>query len=148
MKLLARGFGEREVEEAISRLRQRRYLDDRSLAETVARTQARTKHRGPLKVRAHLRRRRIPEALALEATRREFPEGAEDERAVIALRRLRPALAEPGRDGATSSAQRRKEAGGLFRRLVARGYSWEAARHAVLAEGRPLEEARDPELET
>ena len=60
MKLLARDFGEPEVEAAIARLRERRYLDDRSLAEAVARTQARTKHQGPLKVRAHLRRRRIP----------------------------------------------------------------------------------------
>ena len=151
MKLLAREFGEREVEEAIARLRERRYLDDRSLAEAVARTQARTRHQGPLKVRAHLRRRRIPEDLALEAVRVEFPEGAEGERAVIALRRLQPAPTASrasGRDGATPPAAKRKEAGRLFRRLVARGYSWDAARHAVLAEGRPLEETRDPELET
>ena len=150
-KLLARDFGEREVEEAISRLRERRYLDDRSLAEAVARTQARTKHQGPLKVRAHLRRRRIPEALALEAIREEFPEGAEGERAVIALRRLEPApagLGERGPDDAPPPAESRKESGRLFRRLVARGYSWEAARHAVLSAGRPLEEQRDPELET
>ena len=150
MKLLARDFGEREVEEAIFRLRERRYLDDRSLAEALARTQARTKHQGPLRVRAHLRRRRIPEALALEAIRGEFPEGAEGERAVSALKRLQPAPAasrEGGRNGATPPEERRKEAGRLFRRLVARGYSWEAARHAVLADGRPLEETPDPELE-
>ncbi len=151
MKLLAREFGEPEVEETISRLRERRYLDDRSLAEAVARTQARTRHQGPLKVRAHLRRRRIPDALALEAIRAEFPEGAEDERAVIALRRLQPAPAvsrDGGRDGSTSPAERRKEAARLFRRLVARGYSGEAARHAVLSDERPLEPERHPELGT
>ena len=150
MKLRARDFDEPEVEEAIARLRERRYLDDRSLAEAVARTQARTKHQGPLKVRAHLRRRRIPEALALEAVRLEFPDGAEGERAVIALRRLQPASAAVsgrGRDGAIRPAERQKAAGRLFRRLVARGYSREAARHAVLADDRPLEQARDPELE-
>ena len=151
MKLLARDFGEPEVEAAISRLRERRYLDDRSLAAAVARTQARTKHQGPLRVRAHLRRRRIPEHLALEAIRLEFPEGAEGERAVIALRRLQPAsatLGERGGNGAVPPAERRKEAARLFRRLVARGYSWEAARHAVLTGGRPLEQERDPELGT
>lgn len=151
MKLLAREFGEPEVEETISRLRERRYLDDRSLAEAVARTQARTRHQGPLKVRAHLRRRRIPDALALEAIRAEFPEGAEHERAVIALRRLQPAPAvsrDGGRDGSTSPAERRKEAARLFRRLVARGYSGEAARHAVLSDERPLEPERLPELGT
>ena len=151
MKLLAREFGEPEVEETISRLRERRYLDDRSLAEAVARTQARTRHQGPLKVRAHLRRRRIPETLALEAVRAEFPDGAEDERAVIALRRLQPSPAASragGRDGAASAAERRKEAGRLFRRLVARGYSGEAARHAVLSDERSLEQERGPELET
>ena len=150
MKLLARDFGEPDVEAAIARLRERHYLDDRSLAGAVARTQARTKHQGPLKVRAHLRRRRIPEHLALEAVRTEFPEGAEGERAVIALKRLQPASPpdERGGDGAVPPAERRKESARLFRRLVARGYSWEAARHAVLADGRPLEPERDPELGT
>ncbi len=151
VKLLAREFGEPEVEETISRLRERRYLDDRSLAEAVARTQARTRHQGPLKVRAHLRRRRIPEALALEVVRAEFPAGAESERAVSALRRLRPAPAasrDGGRDSGATPAERRKEAGRLFRRLVARGYSGEAARHAVLSNERPLEQERGPELGT
>ena len=148
MKLLARDFGEREVEEVIASLRERRYLDDRSLAEAVARNQARKRRQGPLKVRAHLRRRQIPEHLALEAIRLEFPEGAEGERAVTALRRLQPApaaLGERGGDGAVPLAERRKEAVRLFRRLVARGYSWEAARHAVLVDGRPLGPERDPE---
>ena len=148
-KLLARDFEEPEVEEAISRLRERRYLDDRSLAEAVARTQARTKHQGPLRVRAHLRRRQIPEDVALEAIREEFPEGAESERAVIALRRLQPtptALGERSGDGATAPAARRKEAARLFRRLVARGYSCHAARQAVLPHGGPLENERDPEI--
>lgn len=150
-KLLARDFYEPEVEAAISRLRERRYLDDRLLAEAVARTQSRTKHQGPLKVRAHMQRRRIPEHLALEAIRTEFPDGAEGERAVIALHRLQPApsaLDERDPDGAAPSAGRRKEAARLFRRLVARGYSREAARHAVLTGGRSLEPEHDPELGT
>ncbi len=150
-KLLARDFGESEVEEAISRLRERRYLDDGSLAQAVARTQARTKHQGPLKIRAHLRRRQIPEELALEAVRAEFPEGAENERALMARRRLEPS---PAGDSATGSAgaepdgDRRKAAARLFRRLVSRGYSREAARQAVLSGGHALQEERDPDPET
>ena len=109
----------------------------------MARRQARTKHQGPLRVRATLRRRQIPEELAAAALRKEFPEGAEDERAVIALERLGPsrgALRPGGQSGAAGpDAERRKEAGRLFRRLVARGYSWGAARHAVLTSGRRLE---------
>lgn len=147
-KLLARDFGEPEVEEAITRLRERRYLDDGSLAQAVARTQARTKHQGPLKIRAHLRRRQIPEELALEAIRAEFPEGTEGERALTALRRLAPSPAGhpgPGEDQNVSRADHRQETGKLFRRLVSRGYSFEAARHAVLSGEHARQEERDPE---
>ena len=147
-KLVSRDFGEAEIEETISRLRERRYLDDGSLAEAVARTQARTRHQGPLKIRAHLRRRQIPEGLALKAIQAEFPAGAESERALTALRRLerlpagRPA---PEGDPPVSGAERRQEAGRRFRRLVSRGYSREAARHAVLSDGHAPEEERTPE---
>lgn len=149
-KLLSRDFGEPEVEETISRLRARRYLDDRSLAETVARARARTKHQGPLKIRAHLRRRQIPEELALRAIEAEFPEGTESERALTALRRLEPSSAgrpAVGGDPAASGADHRQRAGRRFRRLVSRGYSREAARRAVLSDDHALREERDPELE-
>ena len=147
-KLLAREFGESEVEETISRLRERRYLDDGALAQAVVRTQARTKQQGPLKIRAHLRRRQIPEDLALEAIQAEFPEGAEAERALVLLRRLEPshaARSAPGEDREASGAGRRQVAGRQFRRLVSRGYSWEAARHAVLSDEPTLHEQSDPE---
>ena len=149
-KLLSRDFEEPEIEETISRLRARRHLDDRSLAEAVARTRARTKHQGPLKIRAHLRRRQIPEELALEAIQAEFPEGAEDERALMALRRLEPSprgQRAPGGDRAVSGPDHRQNAGRRVRRLVSRGYSWEAARHAVLSDNHALREEPDSELE-
>lgn len=136
-RLLARDFATDEVEEAILRLHERRYLDDRSLARAVTRTQARTKHLGPLKVRAHLRRRRIPEELAADAIRDEFPQGAERDRAVVALRRLEASAAHParrGRDDEAMAAESRKTAARLFRRLVSRGFSREAARQAVLSD--------------
>ena len=145
-KLLARDFAEGEVEEAVSRLRERRYLDDHSLAAAVVRTQARTRHHGPLKVRAHLSRRQIPEELAQQAIRAEFSERAEFERATVALRRLeRPGSAPATRGrGGPDPGERRQVAARLLRRLVARGYSWEAARRAVL-DVHPLAGPEHPE---
>ena len=134
LKLLARDFAERDVEETVARLRERRYLDDRSLALAVARAQSRTKHHGPLRVRAYLSKRQIPEELAREAIRVEFPEGAELERAAIALQRMaHSSTARPSAGGGDEPGpeDRRKADGRLFRRLVARGYSWEAARRAL-----------------
>ena len=141
-KLLARDFEASEVEDAVARLRERRYLDDRTLALALARAQSRTKHQGPLKISAHLNKRQIPEELVREALRAEFPAGVEMERAAITLRRLArsagarraPAGAgEPGPDEgpAEEKDERKKENGRLFRRLVARGFSWEAARRAL-----------------
>ena len=150
-KLLAREFAEDEVEAALSRLLRRRYLDDRSLAAAVVRTQARTKHHGPLKVKAYLQRRQIPEELGQEAIRAEFPEGAENERAVIALQRMGRRASGGGAKGDSAIAgpepQSRKETGRLFRRLVSRGYSWEAARHALWSGINASGEERDREIE-
>ena len=147
-KLLARDFAEREIEDAVFRLRQRRYLDDQSLATQVVRTQARTKHQGPLKVRAYLNRRQIPETLAREAVRAEFSEGVEIEYATLTLRRLERSssvLANSGSTGGRDPRERKKMAARFLRRLVARGYSWDAARRAVL-DVHPVLETGDPEV--
>ena len=150
-KLLAREFAEDEVEETLSRLLKRRYLDDRSLAFAVVRAQVRTKHQGPLKVKAYLQRRQIPEELAQEAIRAEFPDGAENERAAIALqtmwRRAAGGDAEEDSAAAEPDTRDRKEAGRLFRRLVARGYSWAAARHALSSNVNASSEEGDREIE-
>ena len=150
-KLLAREFAEDEVEETLSRLLKRRYLDDRSLAFAVVRAQVRTKHQGPLKVKAYLQRRQIPEELAQEAIRAEFPDGAENERAAIALqtmwRRAAGGDAEGDSGAAEPDTRNRKEAGRLFRRLVARGYSWAAARHALSSNINASSEEGEREIE-
>ena len=145
-RLLAREFAETEVEETLARLRERRYLDDRSLAAAVVRTRARDRRQGPLKIRQHLSRRAIPEDLAQAALRAEFANGAELAHAARALERLPRSRAAGGRgaphgapDGETGAAaggqspeERRKTTARLLRRLVARGFSWEAARAALL----------------
>lgn len=145
-KLLARDYAEGEVEEAVSRLRERRYLNDRSLAAAVVRTQARTRHQGPLKVRARLSRRQIPEELARQAVRAEFSEEAEVRHATRALRRLERSGSAPTArgGGGQDPGERKKAAARLLRRLVARGYSWDAARRAVL-DVHPLPDPGDPD---
>ena len=127
-RLLARGYPEPEVAGVIARLRERRYLDDRALALAAARSRAERRHEGPLKVVAHLRKRQIPDELVREAIREAFPEGSEIERAALALARLRRTSRRRENNG---QDDRRNDRQKLLRRLLARGYSWEAARGAV-----------------
>ena len=127
-RLLAREYPEPEVAGVIARLRERRYLDDRALALAAARSRAERRHEGPLKVVAHLRKRQIPDELVRDAIREAFPEGSEIERAALALARLRRTSRRRENDG---QDDRRNDREKLLRRLLARGYSWEAARGAV-----------------
>ena len=127
-RLLAREYPEPEVAGVIARLRERRYLDDRALALAAARSRAERRHEGPLKVVAHLRKRQIPDELVREAIREAFPEGSEIERAALALARLRRTSRRRENNG---QDDRRNDQEKLLRRLLARGYSWEAARGAV-----------------
>ena len=127
-RLLAREYPEAEVAGVIARLRERRYLDDRALALAAARSRAERRHEGPLKVVAHLRKRQIPDELVREAIREAFPEGSEIERAALALARLRRTSRRRENNG---QDDRRNDQEKLLRRLLARGYSWEAARGAV-----------------
>ena len=127
-RLLAREYPEPEVAGVIARLRERRYLDDRALALAAARSRAERRHEGPLKVVAHLRKRQIPDELVREAIREAFPEGSEIERAALALARLRRTGRRRENNG---QDDRRNDQEKLLRRLLARGYSWEAARGAV-----------------
>lgn len=141
-KLLAREYPGSDTEEAIVRLHERGYLDDRALALAVARKRGEQRLHGPIKVRAYLRERGIPEALADEALGAVFPEGVETERAARALERIarrsrgtdfrrnrdESAPPSPGRPDRRSAGRDRDR---LLRRLLARGYSSEAARGAV-----------------
>ena len=131
-RLLAREYPEAEVAGVIARLRERRYLDDRALALAAARSRAERRHEGPLKVVAHLRKRQIPDELVRDAIREAFPEGSEIERAALALARLRRTSRRRENDGQDNGQDdRRNDREKLLRRLLARGYSWEAARGAV-----------------
>ncbi|WP_408033254.1 regulatory protein RecX [Thermus filiformis] len=71
-KLLAR-FGQAEVEEALRRLKDYGYLDDRAFARAFV--EARKKY-GPLKLKALLRARGVPEEVVQEAVPEAGPEEA------------------------------------------------------------------------
>ena len=129
-KLLRREYPEPEIGEVIARLREQRYLDDRRLALSLAAAES----QGPNKVIARLRRRQIPEDLVRGVIREEFPEGVEIARAAAALEQLRRTLRGRGAAAADREAHRREQ-GRLFRGLVARGYSFEAARRALAEQG-------------
>ncbi len=126
-RLDKRGHGGDEVEDVVSRLRARRLLDDARLAREAARGRAERRLDGPAKIRAHLRRRLVPEDLVEIAVGEAFPEGAEAERARAVLARIAPRRREdPSSDEALRRRRERE-----FRRLVSRGYSFEVARVAV-----------------
>ena len=121
-RLRQKGHDEAEIGAAVSRLQERGHLDDRALARSCART----RHHGPLKAAARLRKRQIPEDLARWAIREEFGEGVEAERARAALARLRKNRRAP-----TDGAGRERERLRLHRGLIARGFSREATGRAL-----------------
>lgn len=121
-RLRRNGHDEGEIGETVSRLLECGYLDDRALARNCART----RHHGPLAAAARLRKRQIPEELARWAIREEFSEGIEAGRAETTLARLRKNRRAPT-DRGTHERERQR----LYRGLISRGFSREAAGRAL-----------------
>ena len=137
-RLGQREYAEPEVEEAVGRLRDRGYLDDGALAKALAASRAAGRLHGPNRVADYLRRRRLPPDLVRSAVEEAFPGGAETELAKQAAERLTPSRARapaiPGEeDGYRRRQEERKQRERLLRRLVGRGFTWEAALAAVSA---------------
>lgn len=143
-RLGQREYAEPEVEEAVGRLRDRGYLDDGALAKALAASRAAGRLHGPNRVADYLRRRRLPPDLVRSAVEEAFPGGAETELAKQAAARLASSRAkapaipgEPGEPGDDNGYRRRqeerKQRERLLRRLVGRGFTWEAALAAVSA---------------
>lgn len=153
-RLGQREYAEPEVEEAVGRLRDRGYLDDGALAKALAASRAAGRLHGPNRVADYLRRRRLPPDLVRSAVEEAFPGGAETELAKQAAARLASSRAkapaipgEPGEeDGYGRRQEERKRRERLLRRLVGRGFTWEAALAAVsaadLCEAEPDDEAQ------
>lgn len=147
-RLAAKEYPESEIEETVLRLRELRYLDDAGLARTLAEARSTGRLDGPKRIAAYLETRRLPSALIREAVAAAFVGDTERVLAVRARAKLEPeadrrARRPPKKKGARYHPARvRREF--LLRRLLARGFSWEAALSA-LEPGDDEREAQDPE---
>lgn len=150
-RLGRREYAEPEVEEAVGRLRDLGYLDDSALARALAASRAAGRLHGPNRITAYLRQRRLPPDLVRSAVEEAFPGGAETELAKQAASRLtargKKAAAIPDEEdryGRRQEERKRRER--LLRRLLGRGFGWEAALAAVAA-AEPGEAGPDGEPE-
>ena len=95
MRLARRGCEAAAVDAAIDRLRREQLLDDRRAARAYARTEARVKHRGPLRIRRSLEAMGIDRSEALQAVDEGFEDRPVDEALEAALdRRVRGPIAD------------------------------------------------------
>ena len=95
MRLARRGCDAAAVDAAIDRLRREQLLDDRRAARAYARTEARVKHRGPLRIRRSLEAMGIDRSEALQAVDEGFEDRPVDEALEAALdRRVRGPIAD------------------------------------------------------
>ena len=94
-RLVRKGCDAVEIDAAIARLKQDRVLDDQRAALAFARTEARVKHRGPLRIQRTLETMGIDRQAARNATQEGFEERPVDEALESALRRkLRGPIAD------------------------------------------------------
>lgn len=66
-RLVRKGHEERDIDEAIARLREERAIDDARVAEAIARTETTVKRRGKLRVRMQIQRAGIGNEVAKRA---------------------------------------------------------------------------------
>ena len=86
-RLLRRGCDTEDIDAAIARLKRERVLDDQRAALAFARTEARIKHRGPLRIQRALETMGIDRQAARRATDEGFEERPVDEALEAALQR-------------------------------------------------------------
>lgn len=134
-RLAEKGYPEPDTEETVLRLRELRYLDDAALARTLSEARSKGRLDGPKRIAAYLESRRLPSPLIREAVAAAFAGDAERVFAARARTRLEPeadrrARRPPRKKGPPADPARvRREF--LLRRLLARGFSWEAALSAL-----------------
>ncbi len=112
-RLSRKGYPDDEIDDAVRRLKDERALDDRRVAEAIARTEVVVKRRGRSRVLRQIEQAGIPAAVARDAVSEVFGEVDDDALMQAALgRRLR---------GDRLIADRR-EFERLFRYLTAQGF--------------------------
>ena len=112
-RLARKDYGQDEVDEAVARLREERAINDRRVADAIARTETGIRKRGKVRVRMQLERAGIAKETAKAAIDDVF--GAIDDDALIEsslLKRLR------GRE----TIEDEREFARLFRYLVGQGF--------------------------
>jgi regulatory protein len=94
-RLFRRGCEAGDIDAAIARLKRERVLDDQRAALAFARTEARVKHRGPLRIQRTLESMGLDRQAARQATEEGFEERPVDEALEASLRRkLRGPIAD------------------------------------------------------
>jgi regulatory protein len=122
-RLAQRGFTDAAISAAVERLLHNRTIDDRRTAAAAARTEARIRRRGPMRVMSKLVALDIDRDLAKQVVREVFGDEGEDELLETALdRRLRGDL-----DRLTDPRERQR----ILAYLVRQGFSASAASRAI-----------------
>ncbi len=94
-RLVRRGCAPEAIDAAIARLKGEQILDDNRAARAFARTEARVKHRGPLRIQRALETMGVDRQTARDATEEGFEERPAEEALEAALqRKLRGAVTD------------------------------------------------------
>jgi regulatory protein len=121
-KMERAGYTTSEIEDTITELRRRRYLDDLSFALTFAQGGRNHKQWGPKRIAHGLRRKGVSEQYIQRAVAEAFPEGETEAVAEVFARFRRT---ERGRG---TKLQRKARA---YRHLYAKGFSPDSIRRAI-----------------
>ena len=127
-RLARKEYGQDEIDEAIARLRDERALDDRRVAEAIARTETGIRKRGRVRVRLQLERAGIAKDTARAAIDSVFDAIDDSELLESSLRkRLR------GRETIADE----REFARLFRYLIGQGFESDRVMQALRAKQKP-----------
>jgi regulatory protein len=112
-RLARKGHDDHDIDEAISRLRDERAVDDARVAEAIARRETAVRRRGRLRVRAQIQQAGISQEIARRAVDQVFSAIDDDELIEASLRkRLR------GRDRIADDREFQR----LYRYLIGQGF--------------------------
>ena len=132
-KLLASGFGEAVALEAISKLKEQKFLDDDSFSKALLETRKRTAKKGPGAIKQELARKGISKDLQEEALEA-FPEEEQRELAIELAAKIAARSS-----GKTPQQIRQKIQDSLMRK----GYSYDIISSAIERIGSELEPGED-----
>jgi SOS response regulatory protein OraA/RecX len=119
--MAAAGYAVAEIEETLSYLDERGYLNDAGFAREVARAAAERKNWGPARVEQKLKALKLGDEAIREALAESFPEGEEEHSARRALEKFAKRIRAVGERGRARA----------YRHLLRRGFSPDLAHRLV-----------------